>query len=117
MLFLTRDHKAGAHRAGRFLAADPCAVAHLDGSVKALLIREVQRRLQGNDLVGLAVAQAFGHRRRIDDVAGIEDVVGIKAALDLLIQPVQFRAEEALVHPAARPAVTMLTAERAAVAM
>ena len=85
--------------------------------METLLVREVQGGQHGNDRVGVAIAQVFVHGPGVDDVAGVENVVRIKVALDLAVQAVKLGAKETLVHPAAGAAIAVFTAERSAIAV
>ena len=117
VLFFARDLEAGAHGAGRALAAHAGAVAHFHGAMETLLHAEIEMGGEGDDFVVGAVAQVGGHRPGVDEVAGIEDVVRVKDTLDLLVEMVEIGAEEALVDPTAGTAVAVFAGERAAVAV
>ena len=60
------------------------------------------------------VAKVFGHRRGVDDLAGVEKVVRIEGAFDLAKSVVNGLAEHLAVPLAARQAVAMLARETAA---
>ena len=61
-----------------------------------------------------AVAQIFGHRRAIDDFAGVHNAVGIKSAFEFTEKPVDFRAEHLFIPYAADNAVAVFAAQGAA---
>ena len=113
VLLLARGHEAGAHGAAAQLAADRGAVAHLHFGRKA--VGEVEFRGQRNRLVAGAAAQLRVLRRRVDDVAGVEEVLRVERRLDLLEEPVEVGAIECLIEPTAHTAVAVFAGERAAV--
>ena len=112
--FVARGPEGRAHRAGE-LAAGGGAVAQFHGAVEALLVAEVQHGRERYGVVRRPEAQVFGHSRRADDVARVEEVVRIEDRLDLFEQAVQLGAEELGVEPAAQAAIAMLARKDAAV--
>src|SRR5690348_9539701 len=108
-----------AHHAALELAAGSVVVAHLDRALEAAagpriagpvehgfqLARAIIRRI--------AEQRAIVHFRRVDDLAGIEQISGIEAPLDLLEVGYDARAEDRLVKFRADDAIAMLAGMRA----
>ena len=113
VLLVARGHEARTHGALGPLAADAGAVAHLHGAREAVVAAEGEPLAVRLRTVVRAVAQHPGHGRRVDHVAGVEDAAGIEGALDLPVEPVQVRPEEALVLPAARAAIAVFARQAA----
>ena len=90
MLLVPRGHKRRTHRPVQ-LAAGPHSVAHLHRPGIAAVGRKVQGRRQVGGPVGNPVAQVFGHRRRVNNLAGVHNPLRIPGALQLpegVINPV-----------------------------
>ena len=88
MLLFARDHVARAHRPGGRLATDPRAIAHFNSPMKALVFRKVDVLAHRLNFVVAAKAQLLGHRRAVNDVAWVEQVVRIERVFHLAIEPV-----------------------------
>ena len=69
---------------------------------------EVEGGAQRAGLRQRGVAEVVGHRRRVDDLAGVHHVVGVEERLDLAHRLVQVVAEDLAVELAARQAVAVL---------
>src|SRR4029079_7420831 len=82
VFLLARRHVGRAHRSVERLAANAEAAAHLDGPTHAAVLTVVEpgRRIGG--VIRRTVAKVGRERRRVDDLAGIEDAVLIEGALD-----------------------------------
>ena len=96
------------------LAARAQPAAHLDGAADAAVLRVVEERHGRRRRVAGAVAQVRRQRRRVDDLAGIEDALRVERALDRAERLVQHRAEHLLHERAAHEAVAVLARQRAA---
>ena len=93
MLLFQRRHVGRTHRAVELLAALADAGAALHRPGEATLRLEAEVRLELDGPIAGRIAQVFGHRRRIDDLAGVHDVEWIEGALDVLEGAVELRAE------------------------
>jgi hypothetical protein len=76
---------------------------------------ELQAGAQRAGLGSGGVAQVVGHRRRVDDLAGVQPALGVEDALDLPERLVQLVAEQLAVELAAGQAVAVLAGVDAAV--
>jgi hypothetical protein len=56
-----------------------------------------------------------GHRRPIDNLAGIHAIIGVEGSLDLLKRAIDTIAKDMPVQPGAGQAIAMLAAHRTAV--
>ena len=115
VLLVHRGVVGGAHGPGHALAANPRAVAHLDRAGEAPLGREIEL---GLDRLGPVVgppAQVLGQIGRIDDLAGVEDVLRIQRKLQLEEAPVDRIPEQPLVVAAAGNAIPVFAGHRASV--
>ena len=110
-----------AHHAALELPAGAVVVAHLDRALKAAagagIGRPVERGLQLADAIVRRIAKqrTVVHFGRIDDLAGIEQIVRIEALLDLAEIGNDARAEHRLVKFGAHQPVAMLAGMRALV--
>ena len=102
------------HGAALQFAADARTVTQLDGADETLLLAVVEQRRRLLGRVAGTVAQVVGHRWRVDDLAGVEQVVGIERLLDAAERLVDRFAEHLAVPLAAGQAVAVLAAQGAA---
>jgi hypothetical protein len=75
---------------------------------------EVEPRGRVRSLIARSEAEVGGERRRIDDLPGIEDPIGVEGSFDLAKGLVQRRPEHLTHERAAHQAVAVLGGERAA---
>ena len=113
VLFVAGCHEGGTHGAVG-LATGAHAVAHIECAFEAVLVGEVKPSGEGEGLVAGAVAQIVGQGRGVDDLAGIQDAVGVEGLLDLPESVVDFGAEHLLRPDASNDAVAVFAAEGAA---
>ena len=110
-----------AHHAALELPAGAVVVAHLDRALKAAagagIGRPVERGLQFADAIVRPITKqrTVVHFWRIDDLAGIEQIVRIEALLDLAEIGNDARAEHRLMEFGANQPVAMLAGVRALV--
>src|SRR5437773_12408353 len=98
MLFFACGLKRWAHGPLADFATDSHAIAGLDGTRPAALARIGKFRRNGLGGVSGPIAQVLGHRRRIDDLAGIHQLIGIERLLDFAESAVQLLANNLLVE-------------------
>ncbi len=110
---LTRRHVGRAHRPVHGLAAHAEATAHFHGAGHAAVLRVIEKRDRLRRAIAGAVPQIGRQRRRIDNLAGVENAVWIERLFDLPECRVEGRAEHLFHERAAHQAVAMLTGERA----
>ena len=108
VLLLARGHVRRAHDARRPLAADADVHAAVGRAAHPAGRRERQSRRQRWRRRQCEVTDVVGHRRRVDDLAGVEQRVRVEEALDLAHRLVQLVAEDGAVELAARQAVAVL---------
>src|SRR5262249_41384366 len=92
ILLIARGHKGRAHRSARQmrLAAVPAAIALLR-MLQDILVLEPEQGGEGGRLLPRLIPQLLVHRRRLHDLAGIEDILRVPAALYLPEQLVILR--------------------------
>jgi hypothetical protein len=115
VLLLERRHVRRTHRAGVGLAAQPDVHAAVGGAAHAADDLEVQPRAQLPGGRQRRVAEVVRHGGRVDDLPGVEPVLGIEDALDPAHRLVQVVAEDLAVELAARQPVAVLAGVDAAV--
>ena len=115
VLLLAGRLERRAHRPLGLLPAGADARAQLGGRQQAAVGREVERgRHRGRD-IARPIAQVRRQRRRIDDLAGVQQVVRVERALQLAEGLVEHAAVHLLLERAADQAVAMLAREGTAV--
>ena len=112
MLLVQCGHVRGAHRAVEFFSAFAHAAAHLDRGRKASLGAKVQHRVRLPGFVRRPDPQGLGHRRRVDDLPRIHQILRVESPFDLAESVVKNRPVEFLVEVAASQAVAMLSRKR-----
>src|SRR5690349_15688138 len=110
-LFLRR-HERRAHRPRLRLAAGTEATAHFHGAGESAVIRIVKGGVDGLRAVRWTEPQIARDRWRVDDLARIENAVGIERALDLAERLVERLAEHARHEWAAHESVAVFTGQR-----
>ena len=110
-----RRHVGRAHRPVQRLAARTEAAAHLDRARQAAMLGIVEERRRLHGAIRRPVAQAGGERRRIDDLAGVEDAVRIEGLLDVAERLVEGGAEHPFHEAAADETVAVFPRQRPAV--
>ena len=113
--FFLRGHVGRTHGAAGGLPADAQSAAHLDGAAHTTVVGEVEARHRDLGLVPRAEPQAGRHRRRVDDLTGVEDAVRVERAFDGSERLVELRPEHFFHERAAHEAVAVLAGQRAAV--
>ena len=105
----------GAHRPFALLAAGTDTCAQFGGRQQAAIGAEVERRLHGRRDIAGSIAQVRRQRRRIDDLAGVEQVVGVNRLLQLSERLVEHASIHLLLKRAAHQAVAVLARKSTAV--
>src|SRR4051812_47913525 len=78
------DHVARAHGTAGHFPAVTLAIADFHRPGEATILRPIELRLERNRLIVRPIAQMRGHRRPIDNLAGIHAIIGVEGSLDLL---------------------------------
>ena len=115
--FVARGHEARAHGAAHEVGFPTVADsrAFLGGTEHALRRTEIKNRFVVGRRMVRRMPQRRVHRRRVDDLAGIEYAVRIKGVFHALHHRVAGLADHELDELPAQPTVAVLAAERATV--
>src|ERR671922_1724444 len=97
MLFIQGAHIRWTHGPVQFLPALAHAAAHLDCSRKPSLLAEIQSRFGLPGFVLGTDPQKFSDSRRIDDLAGVHQVLWVEYSFDLPERFIEYRPEKLLV--------------------
>ncbi len=114
VFFIARGAERGAHGAALQFAAHSRAVAQFDRAHEAFLALVVENGGRLKRGVTGREAQVFGHGGSAHHLAGIEQIMRVKGLLDLPEGLVDDRPEHFAIPLAARQAVAMFAAQRAA---
>src|ERR1700730_15224952 len=98
-----------AHRPGQRFAACSDAAAHFDGTGDAAVFGEVEPGRRIDRAITSSEAQIRSERRRVDDLAWIENAQRIEGALDFAKRFVEHVAEQLAHERAAYHAIAVLS--------
>src|SRR5262249_34365552 len=112
VFFVEGSHIRRTHCAVQLLPAFPHAAAHLNGPDKAALAAEIQGGLWLPGFVGWANPQRLGYCRRVDNLAGIHEVLRIKGGFHLAKRLVKNGTEKFLIIGATGQSVAFRSVHR-----